>query len=359
MTAVTARSASVLPTAFALLAALLLTAQHARAVSAAVSARMLLCTETLIPSLYGCTVLANLIQASGSGAWLGARLRHLAGVLRVPAAAMGIFLVSQLAGYPVGAVLLRKAADDGTLTPAEARQLAPCCFGGGPAFLVGLAGAKLFGAAAAGWAMLSACILSNLILLRVTGRRQDPAKAAPVQVTCSAEMLTDAVSAAVKTMAQICGTVLLFGVLTALSEQLGLLPAAVRIIGRCGISAQTAEALLHTLTDVSLLPELFYCGLPFRVLLPLTAGLLSFGGICVHCQCLAAGRGLCPLPRLFCIRTAAALLTAGITAALLPCIPLPETAAVFSAQTALSQSRSPLPAILIFLTGFPFLLKKD
>lgn len=338
---------------------LLLTAANAKAVSFVLTERIMLCLHTLIPSLYGCMVLGNLMQMSGCGAWLGARLRLLYKLLRMPEAAVGIFLVSQLAGYPVGMILLRRAAETGSISREDAARLSPCCFGGGPAFLVGLAGAKLFGSAAAGWVMLGACICANLVLARAVGRHGRPSAQPAVCCTCSAQMLTDAVAAAVRSLAMICGTVLLFGVLTALTEQLGITELPVRGLGLLGIPRRTALALLHTLTDVSLLPELFYCGLPFHILLPLTAGLLSFGGLCVHCQCLAAGGGLCSVCRLFGMRLLAALLTAALTAAAVPLVPLPDVSAVFSVQAALSESRSPIPALLIFFTGFPFLLKKD
>lgn len=343
-----------------LMLALLLTAGHAKAVSGAVSERTALCLDTLIPSLYGCMLIGNLLQSSGCGAWLGERLPLLPRLLRLPRSAAGIFLISQLAGYPVGVMLLRRSAENGTLTRQQAAKLVPVCFGGGPAFLVGLTGARLFGSAAAGWVMLGSCVMSNLLLARCcAGGAAPAASAAPVRCALSAEMLTDAADAAVRALAQICGTVLLFGVLTALAEQTGLSSLPLFLLGRSGIPRQTARALLHTLTDVSLLPELFSCGLPFHILLPLTAGLLSFGGFCVHTQCMAAGGGLVSLHRLFGLRLCAALLTAAITAAAVPWIPLPDTAAVLSVQTAISATRSPIPALLIFFTGFPFLLKKD
>lgn len=343
-----------------LLGLLLLAAGEGKALAAVLADRVTLCLQTLVPSLFGCMALCNLLQMSGCGAWLGAHMRHFARALHMPRTVTGVFLVSQLAGYPVGTILLRRMTEDGTLSRTDAARLSAVCFGGGPAFLVGLAGTQLFGSAKAGWAMLAACVTANLLLARVLCRGIPASGGEAVRQPClTAQMLTDSAADAMQSLMQICAAVLLFGVLMMLAETLGLVTLLTALAGHFGIPAQTARALLAALTDVTQLPALFRCGLHFRVLLPLTAGLLSFGGICVHCQCLAASGGTLRLWHLLTVRLAAALLTALLTALLVPHIPLPETAAAFSAFAALSESRSPLPGILIFCTGFPFLLKKD
>ncbi|MBR4201753.1 MAG: hypothetical protein IKQ91_10910 [Oscillospiraceae bacterium] len=354
----------ILPAALtaALLCLLAWLAGQSAAVTQMLQARTVLCLQTLIPSLFGCMALCDLLTASGAAAWLGTKLRHPAKLLRIPPEVLCIFLVSQIAGYPVGTVLLRRMTEQGRLSGAAAAKLSCVCFGGGPAFLVGLAGVQLFGSAAAGWLMLGACVLANCILLVLTCRSQDSVsneESAAAAVRLNAECITSAVSRTMRSLAGICGMVLLFGILTLLCDFLGIIALSVRLGGAAGISEQTVRAFFAAFMDVTALQGLFFCGLPFRPLLAISAGMLSFGGICVHWQCLALGSGTVSARRLLCIRLSAALLTALITYAAAGAITLPEAAEVFAHSTKLTENGSVLPALMIFLTGFPFLIKKD
>ena len=206
------RSAAV---AAALVILLILPANRAGELAAVLSQRLRLCAETLIPSLYGCMAAADLLTASGTAKKLGALLRAIGRALGLNAALTGIFLVSQLAGYPVGAMQLKQEASAGRLHPRDAAGLSYACFGGGPAFLVGLAGVQLFGSAAAGWVMLGACVLTNCAAVRILRPRhpsQDCENAADPHI--SAQMLTQAAANAADSLFRICGVVLLFGLLT-------------------------------------------------------------------------------------------------------------------------------------------------
>lgn len=345
-------------TALLLLLTALIAAQS-QTYAAVLSAQIAACLHTLIPSLFGCTALAVLLRTSGAGAWLGAKLLPLFRSMHLNAELTGIFLMSQIAGYPVGAMLLRQAAENGSIPKETAARLSCVCFGGGPAFLVGLTGAQLLGSAAAGWWIAAACFCANLILLTVFRPQETPV---PDSTACTVRltpaMLSGSVSAAMKSLAQICGTVLLFGILRTASAQTGLLRLLELGGASCGIRPQTVRALFAACTDITQLEQLFACGLPCRILLPLAAALLSFGGICVHWQCIALGCGIRPA-KLLLIRLAAALLTALFLLPAARLIPLPETVSVFAQRVAVSETGSVIPSLLIFCTGFPFLLKKD
>ena len=343
-----------------LLLLLFLLADGAAEVSAVVAERIRFCLCTLIPSLFGCMAAANLLRESGAGRQLGFRLRNAAHLLRFPAECMGIFAVSQLAGYPVGAMLLKREAEAGNLSAGDAARLSAVCCGGGPAFFVGFAGTELFGSPAAGWVLLSACVLANCaaaFLLRQNGKPVTAAECPACRLSPAA--LTGAVSDAVRSLTQICGIVMFFGVMTWLCGRLGLLRLMTAAGAYCGIREQTVSALFTALLDVTQLRGLLICGLPFSVLLPLTAGLLSFGGICVQLQCLALGVPEMSAVRLLLTRLMTAVIAALLTAAVLPFISVPEAAAVFAHGTAVSRTGSAIPALLILCTGFPLLIYGD
>lgn len=304
---------------------------------------------------------ANLLWATGAGAWLGCRLRLIGKLLRMPAAVCGIFPVSQLAGYPVGTLLLQRSAGNGAVSEADAAAYAYCCFGGGPAFLVGLAGVQLFGSAAAGWCIFGACVLANCALaLLVRHAKSDNADAAPqCRVRFAPALLTAAVSDAMRSLMQICGMVLLFGIILVLCDLLGITSLLVCIGETCGIAPQTVRALFAACMDITQLPALFRCGLSFDILLPLSGALLSFGGICVHFQCLALGGRRLHAGRLLCARLLAAVLTFLMIRFAVGFLPLPEAVETAAQPSAALKIGSPVPAMLIFCTGFPFLIKKD
>ena len=342
---------------------MLLLSAHAGDVSAVLHGRIMLCLTTLIPSLYGCTLLGSLLCMSGAADGLGRCLKHIARLYRMPPAVFGIFLVSQFAGYPVGAMLLRQAAARGELSAQDAAGLSCICCGGGPAFLIGLAGKQLFGSTAHGVCIMLCCIAANLTLGLLLRPGAAPA-CVPQQRhrdETAAQMLTDAASAAMRSMAAICAAVLLFGVLQCLLELCGVMYLLTLPGKALGIPPFTVTAAVNAFADVTQLGTVFRCGLPEQALLPLSAGLLSFGGCCVLLQCMTVGVREQRIGRLLLTRLAAAVLAGVLARICLPLLPLPaeECAAVFARHAAVSESGSVIPAFLIFLTGFPFLLKKD
>lgn len=336
-----------------------LLAMHSAETAAVTAERLHLCLETLIPSLFGCMAAANLLTDSGAAAWLGFRMRIFARLLKIPPELLTVFLVSQIAGYPVGTLLLCRMTAANRLPKDTAGRFACVCFGGGPAFLVGFAGSRLFGSAAVGWMMLTGCVLSNLLLLMLTPKPLQSAETAVPTVRLTADALPKAVSGAMRSLAAISGMVLLFGICTLLCDLTGITGILIRIGGWIGLSPQTVRAMLAACADVTQLHRIFACGFSFRMLAALSAALLSFGGICVHLQCTALSGGIVRLRRLLLTRLAAACITFLIIYVLSDVFDLSETVAAFAHPAALSHSGSPLPAILIFCTGFPFLIKKD
>ena len=146
------RRGSILPRMLPLLllTVLALAAGRGQSLAAVIASRVQFCLQTLIPSLFICMVLANLLRESGAAGVLGRRARLTARLLHLSPSGAGIFWISQLAGYPVGTLLLRRQYENGAIPASDAARLACVCFGGGPAFAVGFAGAGLLGSPAAG-----------------------------------------------------------------------------------------------------------------------------------------------------------------------------------------------------------------
>ena len=85
------------------------------------------------------TIFRNRIFAAPTG-WMD---KYQDGTLPPEAAAP--FLLGLCGGYPAGAEAVAGLVRDGTLRPEEGARLLPVCNNTGPGFIVGVAGAAVFG----------------------------------------------------------------------------------------------------------------------------------------------------------------------------------------------------------------------
>ena len=115
----------------------------------AVRDAMLLCAQTLIPSLFPFFVLSSLLIACGASELLSALLsplmRPLFGLSGTGAAALALGLCG---GYPVGARTAAELVENGALSQEEGERLLAFCNNAGPGFLLGVCGAGVFRPAA-------------------------------------------------------------------------------------------------------------------------------------------------------------------------------------------------------------------
>ena len=115
---------------------------------------MLLCAQTLIPSLFPFFVLSSLLIACGASELLSALLsplmRPLFGLSGTGAAALALGLCG---GYPVGARTAAELVENGALSRDEGERLLAFCNNAGPGFLLGVCGAGVFSSSRAGAAL--------------------------------------------------------------------------------------------------------------------------------------------------------------------------------------------------------------
>lgn len=319
--------------------------------------RLAYCLQHLIPSLYA-GMLVSQWMASLGGIHL---LQRVLSRFGMNGALFGVYVLSQIAGYPIGTLLLRKMVSDGQLSVMDAKRYATVCFGAGPSFPIGLAGAQLLNSPKAGWLLFLCCLLANAVIAAVMLRRawQTPMESneEPQQTVVTA--LVSSAQHTLEGLLRITATVLLFGVICFVCDAIGVTHLLQTVGVSIGIAPNMTKALLYTLCDITNLAELCDAGIPYHTLLPLLAACFTFGGVCVHCQCLSLSEGCVSFGRLLCIRSIAALLAAVICFLLLPIFPPPSSMDVFSNQLVMSKTGSFLPAFLIFCTGFPLFSKKD
>lgn len=321
--------------------------------------RVILCLHTLVPSLFACMVLANILMQSGTATYLGRLLPVRTFGKNVTL--KGIFVLSQLAGYPVGTVLLRQLSENGGISDADARRLSAVCYGSGPAFAVGLVGTQVFGSAKIGWLLMFCTIAANLCLATMISPKYSLAQNEKDVTACESvpKVLAESVAETMRGLWGICGIVLMFGVVTWLLERFGILMMCGKIMSICGFSELAIREFLVAFLDVTQLPAFCQCGIAADVAIPISSFLLTFGGVCVLLQCAALGTDRLSMGKMFLCRIFAGILSAGFARILLPLMLKTQAVSVFSPNTKVSETGSVLPGLLIFFIGFPLLLKKD
>ena len=135
---------------------------------------MLLCAQTLIPSLFPFFVLSSLLVQSDVPRLLS---RAMAGVMYplfgVSGAGASALILGLLGGYPVGARTVAELYGRGEIAREEAEQLLAFCNNSGPGFFLGVCGTAVFGSARAGMYLylihVGAALVTGVLLRRDLG----------------------------------------------------------------------------------------------------------------------------------------------------------------------------------------------
>ncbi len=276
----------------------------------AVSAGCRDCFEVIIPSLFAFTILAVFLQKSGLYRFALKPLTYpLSKLLRTDEEICALIILSNIGGYPVGAKLLSTAVREGRLSPRDAGRLMCCCFGSGPSFVIGLAGMRVFGSAAAGGAMFAACLATSLIMaLAVRSRGEFALIGSRAPLRLGAETLIDSVTDAARVMFTVCAMITGFSAIACAVELTGLSAAAQELF-RLLNAGDNAGRILPALLEVSRIKELAPSG---GWVLALCCGMLEFGGVCVLLQVAALAKGI-PLKAFLLSRIPAAIIGAALS----------------------------------------------
>lgn len=278
-----------------LVTAALVLLSASKTVSEAVRFSVSLCLNTLIPSLYSFMVLSSFILSTGG---LEPLLRPFYSVTRYlfkeNSDCTAVIFLSMVAGYPVGAKLIAERVKQKRLSIASAERMLCYCVNAGPAFLIsGIAAAK-FSSVAVGLYILAAHILSNLIIgFLMNIRRKAPAKSSTAfpekKQTALAEALVSSVNGATKSMAMICGMVIIFSVFLAFLSSSGVITRLVALLQGIFPGQIPFDQIIPGIFEVTQ----GCLGVKSHQILSiyLIAGLTAFGGICVHFQIIAMVHG--------------------------------------------------------------------
>ncbi len=327
---------------------------YAAPIQTALAESVFLCLEVILPALYAVMIASQLLIHTNAHMLLLRPFHWFSKkILRMPDVCLAIFLLSQLAGYPVGAKLLDLQLQKGMLSKRQASLLAGVCFGSGPAFLFGTL-STLTGNA--GCRMLFyAMLFSNGILLLLLTRflHLPDIQPAPMR-RLQAETLVQTVTQSGAALLQMCAMILFFRCLLAVAQAAGVMSLLAVPLERL-FSEEVAAGLLSAFLEITYLTQLFPCT---PLLFSLFAALLSFGGICVHLQIFAVTGGRLSPICILAVRGMAAVLSAlfcGIGCYFFPQVLLQQTAA-FPVSAPVFQYSRTSPVASLLLVGATVLL---
>lgn len=259
---------------------------YSKAVAASVSTALERCLTVIIPSLYIFTALSGFFISSGTyqllGKFFGTFSRY---ILKLPEELFGIFLISSVAGYPIGAKLISELYDHSEINKKDAERLLCVCYSSGPAFVIGTVGHSMFAesiSVKAGLALFLSNFSANLLLLALMNiRKPVPEKTdKKAKLDFSADIMVNSVVGGGKSMLIICAVIIFFASLTAILSVTGIVgKLSLAVSTALGISQPLSETLICAFMEISCIT-----GLDSAALYPTAAAMLSFGGLCVLLQ---------------------------------------------------------------------------
>ncbi len=237
---------------------------------------LILCGNIVIPSLFPFCVLALFCFKSGMIGWISRALspvsRH---VFHLSGEQFCVLLMSCLAGYPVGIKLAHTLYTQGKITLEEAQRMGLYCINAGPAFILTAVGEGMFGDRYYGRILLLGNIIATLIICIIAQAKHKPCITSPTKVAGPlSDAFVESAADASRSMFAICAWVVLFSSVLSIIN-CGLLPRKI-----CRFFTYTLEVTTGALAAGN------------NILI--IAAILSFCGLCVHCQVYSVAKEAAP-----------------------------------------------------------------
>ena len=256
---------------------------------------LLLWFNKVLPSLLPFMILINLLiplngltQLLSHCSFITNRLWHL------PGESLFAFVIGLIAGYPMGAKVIKSLYLAHQITQSEAEILLTFCNNCGPLFIISTVGTAMLGQTHLGYFLflihfLSACLMSFFMTHRTTHSRlyvQTQTQDFPKKPIIS-KLLNESIIQAMDTIVCVGGYIILFSVLTSLLTQ-SPLPHYL-LIELLGVSNDTHQLISGILSGILELSNGTYALSKLShstYILALISGVIGFGGICVYFQSL-------------------------------------------------------------------------
>ena len=242
---------------------------------------LILCGNTVIPSLFLFTALALFLSSSGALNRIGRLISPVSTrVLGINGTQTAVLLLSLVSGYPVGAKMLNNLYKRGEIGRKKAVLTLSFCTNPGPAFVILAVGGAVLGSQSDGKRLFLAIVLSSLTTALILsfwlkkyggGEEANTVLSQPALSDCFVTSVADAGATMLTVSAFVVAFSGIGGVLAAL-----------------GINEEVKRFVM------SMLEVTVGVGGRTRSELGIVAFFISFGGISVHMQVMSAARDIAP-----------------------------------------------------------------
>lgn len=170
-----------------------------------VAASIELCIKSVIPGVLPFLLLGSAIACEIRNT----QISYLENLLRIPKGAGAFFLIGQICGYPVGAKLLQDAVNQRTIDRESAVRMMCFCNNASPAFIIGILTSMFIDKWTALYLWIIQIVTSLILGIILPGCPGKAINNRSVPNQNLSSILTDVI----KTIANICGWVIVFGML--------------------------------------------------------------------------------------------------------------------------------------------------
>lgn len=237
-----------------------------------------LCINTILPTLFVFMVCSDFFVSAGVGKIIkkpfSRFMRPLFSIGGTGALALALGLVS---GYPVGAKCVCKLYESHDITKNEAERLLGFCNNCSPGFIIGSVGTAMLKNKDLGYILCGVHIVSAIIcgmMLRLFKKENSHGIIENTQSSVSIDLVkavTESVKNSLFSVLTVCAYTILF------SQIISMLHF---IFGQNFITYSIGGVIEIT----NSVRKIALSGASMKVILPLVAFMLGFGGICVHLQ---------------------------------------------------------------------------
>lgn len=259
------------------------------------------CLNTILPSLYAMMILSQLFIKTNLHSQISRPFRKISKtIFNMPEEFFTLFLISQIAGYPIGAILLTSTVKEKKLSAKDSSKMSSVCFNCGPAFLLGTIGKQYNNYFICILVFLS-CFISNLILLFFISRTCsfNEINNTPKEKISTADLVAS-VSDAGKSLLKMCSMILFMSIIMGIIDGIHISDYIFKnIFSNLKISNDIFHSIFISIFDISNLVTLSMHSLN---ILPICTLLLSFGGICVFLQISSISNNYIKVNLIFLIR---------------------------------------------------------
>ncbi len=260
---------------FLLIILLLVQSEH---VISAVQNALLLCYQTVIPSLFPFFVLSGMLTAGNFIKKLAKLLSpvmyplfHISGAGALP------FTIGIISGYPMGAKVTTELYLSGAISRQEAARLLPFTNNSGPLFIIGAVGTGMLNQPSLGIYLYCIHVLCALLVgfcfRFYHGSFSFDERQKSTGSLAQTLSFSDVVAKSVNTMLLVCGFIIFFAAVCAcLTPLLDTLPKSLSLF---------IKGILEVTNGSQIVAQ----SMPApRLMLSILSGIIGFGGICVMLQ---------------------------------------------------------------------------